>query len=96
MEVKLRTPEEREENARMKRGANVELFAYSDSGAFIKIVGQEGNIRDLSDIKAVMEERSIEGTVYPMRPAIVDSITRGEIKSFGFTVSQKEQTNEKA
>ena len=75
--AKYRTKAERLENSKEKlRGYPVELFQMVTAGSlpadkmvFIKVAGDSEGIRDAIDIKAVMHEKDIRGTVFPMRRA---------------------------
>lgn len=83
----LRTAEDRKANAEELRGKNIELYIEDETGALVQLVGQDGFIRDEQDIKAVMEERNIAGTVIALRP-VIGTVTRGEIVTFGCKVEK--------
>jgi len=75
--AKYRTKAERIENSKSKeRGYPIELFqlcaaAHLEPGAqvYVKVATHAEGIRDINDIKAVMHEKDIRGTVFPMRCA---------------------------
>jgi len=78
-ENKYRNKTERLENSKAKqRGYPIELFmpVSTTSGTdnlpavvYVKVAGDIEGMRDLQDIKAVMHEKNIVGTVLPMRRA---------------------------
>lgn len=79
----MRTADQRAENVNRHPGTNVELYQKASHGMLEQIIGQEGNIRSNRDIKAVMIEQGITGTVIPMRP-VLEPITRTEQVGYTF------------
>jgi urease gamma subunit len=82
-ENKYRSREERLANAASKqRGECIELFqkvsvptsVHPDGEAYVKVATHVEGMRDGHDVRAVMAEKNIVGTVLPVR--VMDTVTR--------------------